>query len=251
MLHLSGFPARMLLRLSALAIACLAAFAGPQSASALLRTQAGRHVATCNSHRSRALKTTSEVLVWEKPTGIDPYSGGQLSTVYACLRPAGASVAVGQNATDGEEYIGNVATSELSITGTQVSDLVRSGLTSQDACYKYEGPSDPDCAAAATETVGVFNLTTRRSLSQPLAGAAETYAFAPAGAIAWEAPTNPHAASSPLMLQAVGFDPRSLKKGRIETLDTGDLGRSLQFTGLTLQWTNARQPKSQVLSSAS
>ena len=35
------------------------------------------------------------------------------------------------------------------------------------------------------------------------------------------------------MLQAIGFDPSTLKEGAIETLDTGDLAGPLQFTGLT------------------
>ena len=190
------------------------------------------------------------MLVWDKPAGIDPDSGGQLTTLYACRRPAGVSVRIGQNATDGAEYVGNVATSDLRITGTLVSDVFTSGLASQEACYKSEDASDAQCATAATETARVFNLTTRRSLRQTLAGAAVAYAFSPAGAIAWEAPTSPGTTGSPLMLQAVGFNPSGLKKGLIETLDTGALGSSLQFAGLTLRWTNAGQSKSVVVSNA-
>ena len=131
----------------------------------------------------------------EQALGTDPGSGGRLSTLYACLRPAGHSVASGQRAAAGAEYPGNVATSDLSITGTLVSDVFTSGLASQ--------------------------------------------------------PTSPGTASSPLMLQAVGFDTSSLKEGAIETLDRGDLGPSSHFTGLTLQWINAGQPESVVLTNAS
>jgi hypothetical protein len=225
----------------------LATFAGASSASALIGARA--HVAKCNSHRAHALKVTRRVLVWSKHSGTDPDSGGQLSTLYACLRPAGHSVAIGQRASSGAEYPGNVATSDLSITGTLIGDLFTSGLASQAACFKYD-PTNPLCATAASQTARVFNLATRRSLRQPLAGAAVAYAFASAGAIAWEAPTSPPT-SSPLMLQAVGFDPSSLKEGPIETLDTGDLGSSLHFTALTLGWINAGQAKSVVLTNTS
>ena len=250
MLHLTGCLARMLVRPAVLALACLATFAGSSSASALVVARTARHTGQCNSHRSHAVKMSRQVLVWIKHSGTDPESGGRLSTLYACLRPAGRSVAIGQRAAVGVEYPGNVATSDLSITGRQVSDLFTTGLASQAACFKYE-PTNPLCATAASQTARVFDLATRRSLHQPLAGAAVGYAFAPTGAIAWEAPTSPGTVGSPLMLQAVGFDPSSLKKGPIETLDTGDLAPSLHFTGLTLEWINAGQPKSVVLTNTS
>jgi hypothetical protein len=239
----------MLFRPTALALACLATFAGSASASALFVARTVRHAGECNSHRSHALKMTRQVLVWSKHSGTDPESGGRLSTLYACLRPAGRSVAIGQRVADFGEYPGNVATSELSITGTLVSDLFTTGLTGQAACFKYD-PTDPLCTTAS-QTARVFDLATRRSLRQPLAGAAVAYAFASTGAIAWEAPTSPGTVGSPLMLQAVGFYPSSLKEGRIETLDTGALGASLQFSGLTLEWINAGQPKSVVLTNTS
>ena len=146
--------------------------------------------------------------------------------------------------------MGNVSTSDVSIAGTRVSDFFTTGLASQEACYKSE-PANPLCATAVTTIAQVFSLTNRRSLRQPLAGATVAYAFSWAGAIAWEAPTTPGTAGSPLILQAVGFDSSSLKEGQIATLDTGALGSSLKFTGLTLQWTNAGQAKTLVLSNTS
>ena len=193
---------------------------------------------------------TSQVLVWRKHTGTDPDSGGRLTTLYACRRPAGSSVAIGQRAADGGEYIGNVATSDLSITGTQVSDLSTSGLAKSGGVLQVR-PDQPSVCDRGEPGGAVFNLVTRRSLHQPLAGAAVAYAFAPTGAIAWEAPTSPGTMGSPLMLQAVGFDPSTLKEGPIETLDTGDLAGPLQFAGLTLEWINAGQPKSAVLTNTS
>ena len=182
---------------------------------------------------------SGQVLVWSEPSG-----AGRL-TLYACLRPAGQSVAIGKRLADDGPYPGNVATSHVIISGTSVSDLLTTGRAGQSACLKYD-PTDPMCMTARL-TAQVFDLDTRHSLRQPLAGAAVAYAFAPAGAIAWEAPTSPGIASDPLMLQAVGFDPATLEEGPIETLDTGDLGASLHFTGLTLGWYNAGQPKSQSL----
>lgn len=187
------------------------------------------------------------MIVWDKPTGIDPYSGGQLTTLYACVRPGGASRVIGHDAADGAEYRGNVATTDLSITGTRVKDVLTTGLASQEACFKYEPDDDPQCATAATTIVQVFNLKNGRSLRQPLAGASVTSAFSWAGAIAWEAPTEPGTSGSALTLQAVRFDPSSMKKGRVATLDTGALGDLLKITGLTVQWTNAGQPKSLIL----
>ena len=70
---------------------------------------------------------TRQVLVWRKRTGTDPDSGGRLTTLYACRRPPGRSAEIGQNATDGAEYVGNVKTSDLRITGTQVGDLFTTG----------------------------------------------------------------------------------------------------------------------------
>jgi len=247
-LRLIGCLARMLVRPVVLALACLAAFAGAASASVLV--SARTHTRECNSHRSHALKLTRQVLVWSQHTGTDPDSDGRLTTLYACRRPAGPSVAIGKRAADGPEYVGNVATSDLSITGTLVSDLFTTGLASQQACFEFD-PANPRCATAASQTARIFDLATRRSLRQPLAGAAVAYAFAPTGAIAWEAPTSPGTVGSPLVLQAVGFDPSTLKEGPIETLDTGDLSASLHFTGLTLEWIDAGQPKSVVLTNAS
>jgi hypothetical protein len=244
-----GFP-RMLVRSAALALACLATFAGSSSAWPLVDAHTVRHTGQCNAHRSHALQMTRQVLVWSKRSGTDPEGGGRLSTLYACLRPIGRSVAIGQRAANGGEYPGNVATSDLVISGRLVSDLFTTGLTSQSACFKYD-PTNPLCPTASHQTAQVFELSARRSLRQPLAGAATAYAFAATGAIAWEAPTSPGTVGSPLMLQAVGFSPASLKKGPIETLDTGDLGASLHFSGLTLEWVNAGEPKSVVLANTS
>jgi hypothetical protein len=239
----------LLLRPAALALACLTAFAGGSSASALVGGGTVRHTEKCNAHRPHTLRMTRQVLVWNKPSGTDAESGGRRFTLYACLRPAGQSVAIGQRVGGANEYPGNVATTHLKITGAVVSDLFTIGLTGQGECFKYD-PTDPTCPIPR-QTARVFDLAARRTLLQPLAGRAVAYAFTPSGAIAWESPTSLLTRGSPLMLQAVGFDPSSLQEGPIETLDTGDLAPPLDFTGLTLEWTNAGQPKSAVLTATS
>jgi len=244
MRHLVVGPATALIGLAA-ALTCVAALAIPSMASARARTSRSP---ACGSRHAGILKTTQRVKVWKKRTGTDPYSGGSLDTLYACLRPHGRSVVIGQTAGDGPEYVGNVATSQLAITKTTVSDLLTTGLASQQACFKYD-PTSPQCATAATETAQVFNLSRHRTLRQPLAGAPVAYAFSSDGAIAWESPVDPGTSGSPLELQAVGFDPSSLEKGAVQTLDTGDLGTALEFTGLVLHWTKAGQPVSQLVSS--
>ncbi len=203
---------------------------------------------SCNSHRAHTVKRSAKVLVWRRHTGFD-IGGGDLFTLYACLRPAGKSIKVGQTASGGGEFIGNDATSHLTLTGTQVSDLFTTGLASQAECYK-DDPTNPECVGAASSVAQVFRLGKHHSLSlsQDLATASIAYAFSTAGAIAWEAPVNPHVSTGPLMLQAITFAPSSLTRGTVQTLDTGSLGDSIQFSGLTVSWTNAGQSKSETLS---
>jgi hypothetical protein len=124
----------------------------------------GRNLGACRSHQSAAVKKTARVLVWKKQTGFDQFEE-PLSTLYACLLPAGVSVAVGQNAGyggeyDGGEYEGNVATSGLSIAQATVSDVFAAGRDEQEGCAQYEPVST--CATVVTNTAQVFNLTTGR-----------------------------------------------------------------------------------------
>jgi hypothetical protein len=242
----SDYFARTLVRPAVLALAGVAGLAATSTASA--HTSVRRHVGRCDTHLSKLqrVKMTGQVLVWESNTGTESESGEPLITVYACLRPAGRSVAIGQRAEGGGEYVGNVQTTNLSISGVLVSDLVTTGLASQQACGKYE-PGSPSCAAEVSEVVRACNVRTGRSIRQPLPAAATTYAFTPRGAIAWEAPTSPGTTGSPTAVRAVSFNPSSMQKGSVDTLDSGALGSSLHFSGLTLTWTNAGEPKSQTI----
>jgi hypothetical protein len=207
---------------------------------------------SCNSHRKHAVMRTAQVIVWQKHTGTDEYGGGELFAVYACLRSGGKSIEIGQTATGGGEYEGNEAVTQLAVSGTQVSDVFSTGLAVREACSKTD-PTDPECVSQSTSVAQVFELKRHHSLSlaQPLATAYGAYAFSSAGAIAWEAPINPQVSAGPLMLQAVTFTPASLARGTVQTLDSGSLGDSIQFSGLTLNWTNGGQSKSQTLSAGS
>jgi hypothetical protein len=234
--------ARVLVRPTALALACLALFAATSTASAHKGPR--KHLGRCNAHLSKhaEVKQTSKVLVW-MGEGTSSESGEPVEALYACLRPAGKSVAIGENEENGGEYVGNVKTTNLSISGALVSDAVITGLAEQEACGKYGGTG---CAAQVSEVARVYDLTTGRSIHQPLAGAPTAYAFTSLGAIAWEVPTT----ENQTVLQAVAFDRSNMKAGSVETLDTGVLGRSLHFTGLTLAWTSAGTPKSQTITPA-
>jgi hypothetical protein len=234
-----------------LALAVVASIALADASSATAAVVGQGHATSCQSHRAHALKRTPQVIVWSKRTGNDPDSGGPLTTLYACLRPGGASIAIGRRAGDGGEYPGNDATSNLHVTGTLVSDLYTTGIADQAACGKYE-PGNPVCATVAHQTARIYNLGTGKSLNEPLPAQTEAYAFTAAGALAWEAPTSPGVTGSPLMLGALGFDPSSLLAGPAQTLDrSGGLTGLPRFTGLTLQWTDDGQPRSVTLTATS
>lgn len=224
-------------------LACAALLSAISAASAFAHKSTRKHVGRCNAHLSKPskVKATGKVLVWEGE-GASSESGDPVEILYACLRPAGRSVAIGENEEDGAEYVGNVETTNLSISGTLVSDVVTTGLADEEACGKYDGTG---YAGEVHEVARVYNLVTGRSIQQSLASTPTAYAFTSLGAIAWEIPTT----ETQTVLQAVSFDPSNMKKGSVETLDTGALGRSLHFTRLTLAWTNAGKPKSQTITS--
>ena len=90
--------------------------------------------------------------MWDKRTGTDPYSGGQLSTLYACLRPAGASVTIGQNAADGAEYVGNVATS-ISASRERWSARTRGSLPTMSPAGRRPVRSPPSGRELTASTI--------------------------------------------------------------------------------------------------
>jgi hypothetical protein len=183
------------------------------------------------------------VIVYGRPSGYDNYGGGYLTTYYACLRPNGKPVAVGQSSTAGE-YPGNYAMYELRVSGRFVADLSGSGFAVAAACGKYAGTN---CEQSVSWWLEAVDTKSRRSLHLSLSNGFRGLAVSSAGAAAWIA----IGGTSTETLQAIVLHPagRRQLRGTVETLDTGATGtlRSLRFTGLTLQWNSAGQAKRQVL----
>jgi DNA-binding XRE family transcriptional regulator len=89
----------------------------------------GKHAGRCDAHLSKRLKmkNNGNVLVWEVEQ-TSSNTGEPVDVPYACLRPTGRSFAIGENEEDGAEYLGNVQTAYLGISGTLVGDVVTTGL---------------------------------------------------------------------------------------------------------------------------
>jgi hypothetical protein len=231
-------------RLFALA-ACLTVVCALTAGPALAKTKHHRErVGACNAHRKHVTRKTSKVIVYTKQGGMDQYDG-PLTTYYACMRPGGKSIAVGQTAGPDGEYPGNEALSDLTVTGTYVADLDTAGYASAAGCSKFEGPSDPECAQQITYSINGADVKRRRGLQIDLPGGISALAVSPAGAVAWLGPTT---TSSGVTLQAMVLDPGAPGHltGTAQTLDTGAIG-SLRFKGLTLSWSNTGVAKSQTL----
>lgn len=222
-----------------LCIASIATFAGAPAAA---KTRPARPQ-TCNAHRRHAARATRQVIVYKKGTGYDNYGGGPLYTYYACLRPRGKPVAVGQVSTSGGEYVGNYGMYELRVAGRFVADLSASGFASQDACYKYEG-NDADCAKAVSWWIEVADAKSRRTGQAPVPSSVGPLTVSSAGAVAWIGST----ASASHALQAIVLHPagRHGLTASVQTLDTGSIS-GVRFTGPTLHWSNAGLAKSQTL----
>jgi hypothetical protein len=123
--------------------------------------------------------------------------------------------------------------------------LSATGLTDEAACFKYGEPATT-CTKAVTWWVEVVNAKTRQRLHASAGDGATAVAVSAAGAVAWVQATG----SSASLLQAMVLHRggRGQLTGTEQTLDTGSIGPRLRFTGLSLQWTNSGQVKSQTLS---
>jgi hypothetical protein len=168
-----------------------------------------------------------------------------LTTYYACLRPAGKPIEVGQSAAGGGEYPGSESVADLRIAGTFVADSSAVGFASEAACGKSGEPATT-CAKAVTWWVEVVNAKTRRRLHASAGDGATAVAVSAAGAVAWVQATG--SSDSLLLAMLLRAGGRGQLTGTEQTLDTGLIGQSLQFTGLMLRWTNSGQLKSQTLS---
>jgi hypothetical protein len=224
-------------------VLCIGSIATFEGASAAAKTRRPRRPQRCNAHRHHAAAATRQVIVYKKGTGYDNYGGGPLYTYYACLRPAGKPIAVGQVSTGGGEYVGNYGMYELHVAGRFVADLSASGFASQEACYKYD-PNSPDCANAVSWWVEAADAKSRRMGRAPVPSSVGPLTVSSAGAVAWIGST----ASASHALQAIVLH-RAGRHGltaNVQTIDTGSIS-GVRFTGLTLHWSNDGQAKSQTL----
>lgn len=201
-------------------------------------------VGACNAHRSHATRVTPTVIVYPKQLrGYDAY--GSTDTVYyACARPAGKPTAIGTSSSSNGEYPGNYAVSKLQVVGTYVGAALGSGYADAAACSKYD-PTNPNCGNSIHVSVRVVDARARRWF-ETSTSSATALAISPAGALAWVQPVSSPGASQ---LEAVVL--HRGRPGRLagaeQLLDSGAIGASLRFSGLTLSWTNSGQPKSQRL----
>jgi hypothetical protein len=220
------------------------------AAPASARPKRAKHAGSmraCSGQRKHSVAMSKEVIVYKKPSREG--SNGALTTYYACLPPAGMPLAIGQSE-EGGEYPGEVSFSDPHISGTYVADLSGSGFAGAATCGKYAPAAN--CEEEVKWWVEVAEVRTRRRLRLS-AGVRETgrptaVAVSSAGAVAWVQPNS----SSTATLRAVVLHdagPGRLTR-TVQTLDTGNIGRSLAFSGLTLHWTSSGQAKTQALGPA-
>ena len=227
------------------------AAAGIGVAPAVARSpQAVRAVASCSPKHHRVTAETPRVIVYAQPTGVDPYSGGMLTTYYACLRPKGRSVAIGHSATSGGEYPPNVEINDLRIAGTFITDESASGFASAAGCSKYDPGSA--CQNIVKYWVEIANVATRRTMKVFVPGPVSSLALSRAGAAAWvvSTPASGSSGSSSSTLYAIAVHAaghRSLS-GQSVMVDSGQAISSVSFAGSTLRWSNDGQPKSRTIS---
>jgi hypothetical protein len=233
----------------AVAWGCAAAAIGVAPAVAGLRPVATVATSCTPKHKGVRAKN-ARVIVYGQYTGIDPDSGGPLTTYYACLRPKGQPVAIGQSAASGGEYPPNVEMQDLRIAGTFVTDESADGFASAAACSKYD--PGPQCNTIVKYWVKIANLAARRTVKIPLSGPVSSLALSPAGAAAWvistPAPSPSSASNSTLYAIVVHPAGRGSLSGNLAVIDRGPEITSVSLAGSTLRWSNAGQPKSQTIS---
>lgn len=198
-------------------------------------------VGSCDLHRKHAAAVTTRVIVYGQRSGRDNWEG-DVTIYYACVRPSGKPVAVGRTAGSDGEYPPNETMSSPRVAGTFVANSAGRGFASASWCTKY---FDTDCERFIKRWVEVVDAKTRRLLRVPVAEQASSVAVSPAGAVAWVLGSGSPAPVLQAMVLHYGR-PGQLT-GTTQALDSGAICQSLRFTGLTLQWTNSGQAKSQTL----
>lgn len=190
------------------------------------------------------------MIVYGEDEGIDPDSGGSVTGYFACLRPRGRPVAIGQTASDGGEYPGNVEMERLRVAGTFVTDESARGFASAAACGKYD--PGPDCNTVVKYWLKVADVASRRTVKVPLPGAVSALGLSSTGAVAWVAPTPAADPSSPatstlyaIVAHPAGRGPLSV---HVTVIDQGQAITSVSFSGPALRWRTDGQSRQKTIS---
>jgi hypothetical protein len=245
--------ARRALRVGmAVAWVCAATAIGVASAVARPRLVVTA-AASCSPRLQGVTAQTGRVIVDAQDDGIDSFSGGSLTAYYACLRPNGRPMWIGESETSGGEYPPNVEMQHLRIAGTFVADESAAGFASAAACSKSEPASQ--CNNIVKWWVAIADVATRRRVKVFVSGPVSSLALSPAGAAAWVLPTPASGSSSSsssststlyaIVVHRAGHDSLS---GRRVVVDSGQAISSVSFAGSTLRWSNGGHRKSKTIS---
>ena len=214
------------------------------------RRPAARVAGSCTPRHEGVTAKSARVIVYGQDDGIDPDSGGSLTAYYACLRPKGRSVAIGESATSGGEYPPNDEMQRLRIAGTFVADESADGFASAAACGKYD--PGPECDSIVKYWVKIADVAARRTMKVPLSGPVSSLGLSPAGAAAWVAttPGSSSSSTSSSTLYAIVVRPagRGSLSGHVAVIDRGQAISAVSFAGSTLHWSNGGRPKRERLS---
>jgi hypothetical protein len=231
------------------ACGCVAAAIGV--ASAVARPRLAAAAASCSPKLQGVTAKTSRVIVDAQDDGIDDYSGGALTAYYACLRPNGQPMWIGESETSGGEYPPNVEMQDLRIAGTFVTDESASGFVSAAGCSKYQPASQ--CNNIVKYWLEIADVATRRRGKVFVSGPVSSLVLSSAGAAAWVLPTPTSGPSSSststlyaIVVHPAGHGPLS---GRRVVVDSGQVISSVSFTGSTLRWSNGGHRKSRTIRS--
>jgi hypothetical protein len=228
---------------------CAATAIGVASAVARPRAAAAA-AASCSPRLQGVTAKTGRVIVDAQPDGTDSYSGGSLTAYYACLRPNGRPMWIGESETGSGEYPPNVEMQKLRIAGTFVTDESATGFASAAACSKYEPASQ--CNNIVKWWVGIADVATRRRMKVFVSGPVSSLALSPAGAAAWvlSTPASGSSSSTSSTLYAILVHPagHGSLSGRRVVVDSGQAISSVSFAGSTLRWSNGGHRKSRTIS---
>lgn len=198
----------------------------------------------CDAHRHAAALVSREVVVYGRQRPAADLNGPE--TVYfACFRPRGASVELGVDGPDTDEYGPEATTGDFNAAGTYVAAHSSDGEASLAECAKYS--TTQDCpppsywiSVADTKTrrhVNVHVYTGYTVPSYPLPPPVPL-ALSRKGAVAWLEPL-PGNGSGGYYLWATALHPRGRSSftASPSKIDAGSIDpHSLRFGGRTLHW---------------